>query len=84
MSHKFIDNLKFFDRDNLSRQKLRKLEKSVYKTVDAKTLEAGSKAILPIHKWLNALVDYHVIMETLDPLKKKLKDAEDTLAEVCF
>jgi len=82
MSHKFIDSLKFFDRDKLSVVKLHNLKSAVYESINPDALKAGSKAILPIYKWLNALVDYHIIMKKIEPLKKKLKVAEDTLGEV--
>ena len=84
MSHKFIDSLKFFDRDKLPVVKLRKLKCAIYECIDPEALKAGSKAILPIYKWLNALVDYHLIMKKIEPLKRKLKVAEDTLGEVCY
>ena len=84
MSHKFIDSLKFFDRDNISHQKLLKLRTVVVANLDLMILKTASKAILPIYKWLTALVDYHNIKNTLDPKKKDLKEAEDTLAQVHY
>lgn len=82
MSHKFVDSLKFFDRDHVPRNKLRRLEEMVYSIVPSDVLQTGSKAVMSISKWLNALVDYHKIMKSMDPIRKQLKDAESTLTDV--
>ena len=83
MTNNFLESLKFFDRDHVSKSKVQKLEKVVRSTSKFEGIENSSKAAVPLSLWLCALVDYYRVSIILEPLKKELRVAETTLTNVC-
>ena len=84
MTSKFLESLRFFDRDNVPGHKVRKLEKMIGESTNFGSITYGSKATEPLSRWLHALVDYHKVTMATEPLKKKLTLAEGTLTNVRF
>ncbi len=82
MTRRFLESLRFYDRDNIPEQKVRILKKIVAKNMKFEGLEYGSKAVRPLCTWINALLAYHSVMKIVEPLKAKHKLAEQTLANV--
>ncbi len=82
LSRNFFESLKFFDRDNVPKRKLKTLERMFTKNHDLELVEHGSKAVVPLHMWVTALVDYHRAKMAVQPSKRKLADAERTLVDV--
>lgn len=74
--------MKFFDRDNVSSRKLRRLEKMINRNAKFEDLDHGSRAIVPVCTWLIALVDYHYAKMAVQPYRDRLKEAERTLVDV--
>ena len=77
-----MDSLKFFDRDHVPRHKMRKLEKMIGNILPSDILKEGSKAVVSLNNWLKALVNYHKVMKSMEPVKKQLKEAEKKLTDV--
>ena len=46
------------------------------------SVEHGSTAVVPLYKWVTALVDYHRARTVVQPYRKKLAEAEKTLVDV--
>lgn len=82
MTRRFLESLRFYDRDHIPEQKVHQLKKTLAKNMNFETLEHGSKAVRSLCMWTNALLAYHKIMKVVEPLKSKLKVAEQTLANV--
>jgi len=59
LSANFFENLRFFDKDGLPKAKLRRLERMVERSSRFEALGHGSRAVLSLCAWLNALIDYH-------------------------
>lgn len=74
--------MKFFDRDNVPLQKLRRLEKMINRSAKFEDLDQGSQAIVPVCTWLIALVDYHYAKMAVQPYRDRLQEAERTLMDV--
>ncbi len=82
LSQNFFESLKFFDRDNVPKRKLKTLEKMITKNSDLGLIEHGSKAAVPLHMWVKALVDYHKAKMAVQPSREELAEAERTLGDV--
>lgn len=82
MTQNFVESLQFFDRDHISKHKVERLEKVLKTTSRFQGIAATSKAVVPLGTWLGALVDYHKVTVAVEPLKKRLKTAEETLINV--
>lgn len=82
MTHNFLESLKFFDRDTIPIDKVHKLEEMVNQTMRFEGVRCVSGAAVPIGMWLSALVDYHKVMMAVEPLRTKLRVAEETLINV--
>ncbi len=82
MSHKFMESLRFFDRDNVPKRKLHQLEKMLERSAKLDVIQEGSKAAVPLSMWLHALIDYHKSKSAVEPFKIKLIEAEKTLKNV--
>lgn len=77
-----MDSLKFFDRDHIPQKKVNRLKKMIGQHMRFEAIKYGSKASVSMTMWLNALVDYHQVKVTMEPLKKELAIAEETLNNV--
>lgn len=87
MAHNFLESLQFFDRDHIPKPKVRRLQRVVDETNRFDSIGSASKAAVPLGMWLNALLDYHKVTIAVEPLKERLKVAEETLINVssaCF
>ena len=62
--------------------KIQRLERVIGKTSGFEGLEEGSKGIVPLCNWLVALVNYHKTKMVVEPLRQKLKRADDIRLEV--
>lgn len=82
MTPKFMDSLKFFDRDHIPQKKVHRLKKMIGQHMQFEAIKYGSKASVSMTMWLNALVDYHQVKVTMEPLRKELAIAEETLNNV--
>ena len=82
LSHNFFESLRFFDRDNVPRHKLQKLERIIAKKSELTSVERGSHAVVPICLWVQALVDYHRAKMVVQPYRERLAEAERTLLDV--
>lgn len=82
IAHNFLESLKFFDRDHIPRQKVRRLEKVTEETDRFKNIGTASSAAVPLGMWVCALLDYHRVTLVVEPLKAKLKAANETLINV--
>ena len=81
----FLKSLQFYDRDNLSKKKLRFLQKMIQQMpekLDPTVVGKASQAVVSICQWVQALVAYHAVNEMMEPHRNKLKLAEDTLMKV--
>ena len=83
MAHKFLEDLIFFDRDNVSQYKLQKLEEIIDRNTNFESIEVGSKAAVSLSTWLIALIDYNRAVKSMEPVKKSLEEAEKSLMNVC-
>jgi len=85
LSKHFLKSLQFFDRDNLSKSKLKFLRKTIRQlpeTLDPMVVSQASQAMVSICQWIQALVAYHDVKETMEPYRSKLSVAEDILMKV--
>ena len=82
LSHNFFESLRFFDRDNVPKHKLQKLEKMVTKRSELVSVQHGSRAVVPICLWVEALVDYHKAKMVVEPYRDRLTEAEGILMDV--
>ncbi len=82
LSPNFFENLKFFDKDNIPKQKLQRLSKMIKKYSKFEAVSAGSQAVVPLCSWFNALIDYHHAKMIVQPFRESLAGAEKTLFEV--
>ena len=82
LSHNFFESLRFFDRDNVPKHKLQKLEKMVTKRSELVSVQHGSRAVVPICLWVEALVDYHKAKMVVQPYRERLTEAERILMDV--
>ena len=82
MTRRFLESLKFYDRDHIPEDKVRRLRMVLRRSARFKGIECGSNAVHPLSMWVNALLEYHDVMVIVEPLKAKLKLAEETLANV--
>lgn len=82
LSQNFFESLRFFDRDNVPRRKLKALEKMIVKNSDLESVEHGSRAAVPLHMWITALVDYHKAKVAVQPSRVRLANAERTREDV--
>ena len=85
LSKHFLKSLRFFERDNLSKNKLKFLRKTIKQlpeTLDPVVVSQASQAVVSICQWIQALVAYHNVKETMEPYRNKLSVAEDILMEV--
>ena len=85
LSKNFLKSLQFFDRDNLSKNKLKFLRKTIRQlpdTLDPVVVGQASQAVVSICQWIQALVAYHNVKETMKPYRNKLSVAEDILMKV--
>ena len=86
LSKDFLKSLLFYDRDNLTKKKLRFLQKMIKQMpakLDPTVVGKASQAVVSICQWIQALVAYHTVNEMMEPHRNKLKLAEDTLMKVC-
>jgi hypothetical protein len=82
MMDNFLVSLKFYDRDHLSKSKVRRLEQIIRENSQFAGIETVSRAAVPLTMWLKALLNYHGVIMAVEPLKKELKTAEETLTNV--
>ena len=83
LTRNFFKHLKFFDRDNVPKGKVKYLKKMIAgKRLDSACVVRGSKAALSISSWLKALAAYHSTREVMLPHEKELKRAKESLREV--
>lgn len=82
MTRRFLESLRFYDRDHIPENKVFRLRKILRRSARFKGIECGSTAVRPLSMWVNALLAYHDVMVIVEPLKEKLKLAEETLANV--
>ena len=82
----FLKSLQFYDRDNLTKSKLKFLQKMIKQMpekFDPIVVGKASQAVVSICQWIQALLAYHTVNEMMQPHRHKLKLAEDTLMKVC-
>ena len=82
MAHNFLESMRFFDRDRIPKQKVQRLEKVIRETSRFKDIGLASRAAIPLGMWISALLDYHKVITAVEPLKEKLRVAEETLLNV--
>ena len=82
LSPNFFENLRFFDKDNIPKRKLKSLEKMIAKHSKFELLGHGSQAVVSLCSWMNALIDYHQAKMAVQPFRESLAEAEKTLQEV--
>lgn len=82
MTRRFLESLKFYDRDHIPERKVLRLKEMVSKNMRFEGIETGSKAVHSLRMWVNALLAYHKVMMVVEPLKGRLKSADHTLANV--
>ena len=87
LSKDFLKSLQFYDRDNLTKKKLRFLQRMIQQMpekLDPNVVGKGSQAVVSICQWIQALVAYHTVNQMMEPHRNKLKLAEDTLMKVWY
>lgn len=57
--------------------------KQMPEKLDPAVVGKASLAVVSICQWIQALVAYHAVNETMEPHRNKLRLAEDTLMKVC-
>ena len=84
LSQNFFESLRFFDKDHVSQSKLKWLCKKLEGKRNMSPSQVGqaSRAVVPLLKWLIALLDYHKLKHEMAPDQQKLDVAEKTLAQV--
>ena len=82
LSPNFFVSLRFFDKDNVPKRKLQRLERMIDKSSKFELLGHGSQAVVSLCMWLNALVDYHHAKMAVQPFREQLAEAEKTLMDV--
>jgi hypothetical protein len=80
LSPNFFESLRFFDKDHVPRQKLRRL-RAMLRSPSWKTdsLEHASKAVSSLALWVAALLDYHHARDVMKPSQEELAIAEGIL-----
>jgi len=58
--------------------------KQMPEKLDPSVVGKASRAVVSICQWIQALVAYHNVNETMEPYRNKLKLAEDILMKVCY
>ena len=66
----------------MPKHKLQKLEKMVTKRSELVSVQHGSRAVVPICLWVEALVDYHKAKMVVEPYRDRLTEAEGILMDV--
>ncbi len=82
ISPNFFENLRFFDKDNVPKRKLHRLNKIISRHSKFEMLAQGSQAVISLCSWLNALIDYHNTKTAVQPFRESLAKAEKTLLDV--
>jgi dynein heavy chain len=79
----FLDSLKVYDKDNIDEKILKKLQKYI-KMEDFNPEKVGkvSTAAKSLCMWVIAMDTYSGVSKTVEPKKKQLKEAEETLGVV--
>ena len=81
--HQFFDRIANFDRDGISRQTLKMIQKIVYGGLYVPDeLKSASNACYSLSQWVLAIVKYAEIQVRLEPFRRQLREAEAELADL--
>ena len=72
-----------YDKDNIPEQTVRKAN-SIMESPEFtfEKVENASKALVAIHKWVNAMISYHELLKIVIPKKQKVAEMKEQLAIV--
>ena len=77
---KFLESLQSYDRDNIANSIITKIEPYIQmEEFTPENVERVSKACTCICMWVRAMYDYHTVALSVEPKRKALREAEETL-----
>ncbi|ETW06912.1 hypothetical protein H310_03027 [Aphanomyces invadans] len=80
---KFLDRLKFFDKDNIQDSVMRKLDKFIqHPKFNEEEMKRASIASTSLCRWVLAMVRYHTVMAYVRPKQAKLETAHDHVSRL--